>query len=72
MADTRLQESITGPARATVTSMASLGSEFTALALYAAWAIAGLPVAIVLIAAVAAMLPRSLRGRVRRPAGAAW
>jgi len=72
VADTRLQESITGPARATVTSMASLGSEFTALALYAAWAIAGLPVAIVLIAAVAATLPRSLRGRVRRPAGAAW
>jgi len=71
VADTRLQESITGSARATVTSMASLGSEFTALALYVAWAIAGLPVAIVLIAAVAAALPRSLRDRVRRPAGAA-
>ena len=50
VADTRLQESITGSARATVTSMASLGSEGSALVLYAAWAIAGLPLVVVLIA----------------------
>ena len=68
VADTRLQESITGSARATVTSMASLGSEGSALALYAAWAIAGLPLVVVLIAVVAAALPRWLRCRTRRPA----
>lgn len=68
VADTRLQESITGSARATVTSMASLGSEVSALALYAAWAIAGLPPVVVLIAVVAAALPRWLRGRTRRTA----
>ena len=68
VADTRLQDSITGSARATVTSMASLGSEGSALALYAAWAIAGLPLVVVLIALVAAGLPRWLRGRTRRPA----
>src|SRR5664279_202441 len=72
VADTRLQESITGSARATVTSMASLGSEGSALALYAAWAIAGLPLVVVLIAVVAAASltprPRWLRGRTRRPA----
>lgn len=68
VADTRLQESITGSARATVTSMAALGSEVSALALYAAWAIAGLPLAVVLIAVIGAGLPRWLRGRIRRPA----
>jgi peptidoglycan biosynthesis protein MviN/MurJ (putative lipid II flippase) len=68
VADTRLQESITGSARATVTSMASLGSEVSALALYTAWAIAGLPPVVVLIAVVAAALPRWLRGRTRRTA----
>ena len=37
--DTRLQERIEGPARATVTSVASLGTEFTAVVLFAAWAL---------------------------------
>ena len=72
VADTRLQESITGSARATVTSMASLGSEVSGLALYAAWALAGLPLVVVLIAVVGAASltprPRWLRGRTRRPA----
>jgi hypothetical protein len=71
VADTRLQESITGSARATVTSMASLGSEVSGLALYAAWALAGLPLVVVLIAVVGAASltprPRWLRGRTRRP-----
>ena len=44
-AESRLQEQITGPARATVTSVAGLGTEVTALVLFAAWALGGLPLA---------------------------
>lgn len=67
VAETRLQESITGSSRATVTSIAALGSEGSAIALYAAWAIAGLPLVIAGMAAVAAALPRSLRRRPGPP-----
>lgn len=45
--EVRLQERIEGPARATVTSVASLGMELAAIGLFAAWAWNGLlPVAI--------------------------
>ncbi|MFI9815418.1 MFS transporter [Saccharothrix variisporea] len=41
VAETRLQERITGPARATVTSVAGLGSEAVAYAVYATWVVGG-------------------------------
>lgn len=42
IADARLQARIDGGARATVTSVASLASEFVAIALFGAWALGGL------------------------------
>ena len=39
--DARLQERITGPARATVTSVANVVAELPAFAVYAAWALGG-------------------------------
>ena len=60
VADARLQQRIEGPARATVTSVASLGTDLCAVALYAAWA-ADLRVVVVALALVmAAALPRLL------------
>lgn len=41
VAGARLQDRISGSARATVTSLASLGGEVTAFATYLAWAVAG-------------------------------
>lgn len=38
----RMQDRIVGPSRATVTSVASLGTEMVAIALLAAWALQGL------------------------------
>jgi hypothetical protein len=38
--DARLQAAVRGPARATVTSVAGLGAEFVAIALYALWGLA--------------------------------
>jgi len=59
--DTRLQQRIEGPARATVTSLAALGREITCVVLYALWA-TGRPVLLVGIAlALAAALPWLLR-----------
>ncbi|MGH9190415.1 MAG: MFS transporter [Acidimicrobiales bacterium] len=56
--DTRLQQQIEGRARATVTSVASFGTDLSAIALYAAWAM-GQPLLVGVIAlAVAAHLPR--------------
>lgn len=40
VADARLQAAVRGPARATVTSVAGLGSELTAIALYILWGVA--------------------------------
>ena len=54
VADARLQARIAGGSRATVTSVASLGSELVAVALFGAWAAGGLALVIVL-AAVAAL-----------------
>lgn len=59
--DARLQHRIEGPARATVTSVASLGTELGALGLFAVWALDGLlPVAAAWLL-VALALPRWLR-----------
>ena len=59
--DTRLQRQIEGPARATVTSVASLGTEVGSLVLYAAWAL-GRPMLVGgVVVAIAAVLPWLLR-----------
>ncbi|HEX5119000.1 MAG TPA: MFS transporter [Pseudonocardiaceae bacterium] len=63
VADARLQESITGRARATVTSVAELGTEFTCLLVYAAWAVHQVIGIAVLGLAVALLLPFCLRRR---------
>lgn len=61
VADARLQQRIEGPARATVTSVASLGTDLCAIGLYAAWAadLRGVVAATTLVTAAA--LPRLLR-----------
>lgn len=59
--DARLQERIDGPARATVTSVAGLGTELAALATLAAWALGGVLGVTVLALLVTAALPRLLR-----------
>ncbi|SDY46184.1 Predicted arabinose efflux permease, MFS family [Modestobacter sp. DSM 44400] len=61
VAETRLQEAITGPARATVTSMAGLGVELAALALFAAYATGGLVLVAGAVLLLAAALPRLIR-----------
>ena len=61
VADARLQDRITGPARATVTSVAELGTEFVCLAVYAAWALDQVVGIAVLVLFTAAALPYALR-----------
>jgi MFS family permease len=61
VADARLQERITGPARATVTSVANVVAELPAFVVYAAWAVGGTAAVTVLVAVVAAALPVLLR-----------
>ncbi len=64
VADARLQAAISGPARATVTSVSSLGAELAAIAMFGVWALGG-PVVLAGIALlVAVVLPRWLRSRV--------
>ena len=63
VADTRLQESITGPSRATVTSVAGLGSEVAGIAMFGLWALAGIPLAVGLAFFAALALPRRLGRR---------
>jgi hypothetical protein len=63
VADARLQDRIGGPARATVTSVAGVGGELAAAALYGAWAVGGLGLVTLLAAVAAAVLPRLLRER---------
>jgi hypothetical protein len=57
VADARLQQRIAGPARATVTSVANVVAELPAFAVYAAYAVGGVPAVTVLVAAVALALP---------------
>lgn len=72
VADARLQERITGPARATVTSTANVVAELPSFVVYAAWALGGAAAMTVLVALVAALLPVLLRrpdSTPHRPAG---
>lgn len=63
VADTRLQDRIEGPSRATVTSVAALGTEIACFVVYGTWAWGGLvPVAAAWLL-VAAAIPWLLRPR---------
>jgi MFS family permease len=61
VADARLQQQITGPARATITSVAALGSELAVIALFAMWALGQLVLVAGLGLLIAAVLPAWLR-----------
>nr|WP_216870773.1 MFS transporter [Modestobacter excelsi] len=63
VAETRLQEAITGPARATVTSVAGVGVELAALAVFTGYALGGLALLATAVLVLAAALPRLLRTR---------
>ncbi|AVT38774.1 MFS transporter [Plantactinospora sp. BB1] len=71
VADVRLQESITGPARATVTSLAGLGTELVTIGVYGGYAlastVAGHGVVFALLACPYLVLAVALRR-----AGASW
>jgi predicted MFS family arabinose efflux permease len=71
VADVRLQQRITGPSRATVTSVAGLASELSVVLLFGAWAVGGIAVATVLALVTALTVPRLLR-RTRPAARAAF
>jgi MFS family permease len=61
--NTRLQDAITGPARATVNSVAALLSELGAIAIYGLWAVQGLSLIAGLILLLAVLIPIALRRR---------
>jgi MFS family permease len=64
--ETRLQAAITGPARATVTSVAGVGVELAALAVFAAYAVGGLALlagAVLVLAGALPWFPGSRRSR---------
>jgi MFS family permease len=61
--DARVQGRIEGPSRATVTSVASLGTEIVAIALFAAWAVQGLLLVVGIWLLVALALPLWLKER---------
>lgn len=61
LAEARLQARIDGRARATVTSVAGLGTDLAGLLVFGAWALAGLPAMVVLGLVVVAVLPWGLR-----------
>ena len=67
VADARLQAEITTASRATVTSLAALGTELSAIGLYAAWALGGLTLVAALMAIAAPLVGTRLsapnRGR---------
>jgi MFS family permease len=67
--DARLQERIAGPARATVTSVAAVGTDLASFVVYAAWALGELPAVLALVALAAAALPLALREEGREAAG---
>lgn len=64
--DARLQGRLESRSRATVTSVAGLGTDLSAFALYAAWAVGEVPLLALLGMLTAAAVPRLLRARVRR------
>ena len=59
--NSRLQDAITGPARATVNSVAGLLSELSAIAIYGLWALDGLAPITALILLLAMVMPWALR-----------
>ena len=61
VAEARLQDRISGPRRATITSVASLGIEVAALVVFAAWAVAGLAGVAVVVLAVVPVVAAGLR-----------
>jgi hypothetical protein len=66
-AEARLQATIAGPARATVTSVAGVGAELSAFLVYGAWAVGATPgIAVLLLAGVLVVGPALRR---RQPAG---
>lgn len=66
-AEAALQDRIAGTARATVTSVAALGTEVATFALYGAWTLGGVGLTAGLVVALALALPWLLAGP--RPAG---
>jgi MFS family permease len=64
----RLQDRIEGSGRATVTSVAALGTEVALLGFYAGWATGGAPAVAVALLAIAASLPLLFRIGVRSQA----
>lgn len=62
--DARLQERIASASRATVTSVAGLGTEVATFAVYAAWAAGGAPLLAAAGVVIAGALPVLLRRRV--------
>jgi len=61
VAEARLQAAITGPSRATISSVAGLGAELAGIAMFGAWAAGGLTLAVALAFAAALLVPRKLR-----------
>jgi MFS family permease len=59
--DARLQERIASRSRATVTSVAGVGTDLATIALYAVWALGGAPLTALLGVTIAAALPLLLR-----------
>jgi MFS family permease len=62
--DARLQERLESRSRATVTSVASVGTELATFAIYAAWALGEVPLVAALGLLTAAAVPLLLRARV--------
>jgi len=60
VAEARLQAAITGPSRATISSVAGLGAELAGIAMFGAWAAGGLTLTVALAFAAALLLPRKL------------
>lgn len=72
VADARLQERILSRSRATVTSVAGLGTDVLSFGIYAAWALGEVPLVAAAGLLIATTLPRLLRGPGRgssSPAG---
>jgi MFS family permease len=63
-AEARLQAAITGPYRATITSVAGVAIEVAALLVFAAWAVGGAAAVAVLVLAVVPVVGSGLRGRI--------
>ncbi|HEX2073349.1 MAG TPA: MFS transporter [Geodermatophilus sp.] len=63
--EARLQDRITGPNRATVTSVAGLGIELASLPVFAAWALGGAGAVAVLVVAVVPVVAAGLRARAQ-------